>query len=125
MSEIKENKVVVFSDTTGRLLIGKQTGEDKTHVQIEAPHIVQPQDRGDGNLAIGFVPYAYLELFDPQAEGVWSFPKETTVFTTVSVAEQTASLYEKIVDMYNKSRLDMKASEGNSEDDGKVISMVD
>lgn len=125
MSETKLNKVVVFSDTTGRLLIGKQTGEDKTHVFIEAPHIVQPQDRGNGNLAIGFVPYAYLELFDPQSEGYWSFPKQSTVFTTVAIAEQTESLYGRIVEMYNKSRLDMKASDSSEEDDGKVISMVE
>jgi hypothetical protein len=125
MSETKENKVVVFSDTTGRLLIGKQTGEDKTHVFIEDPQIIQPQDRGDGNLAIGYQPYVWLEMLNPNSKGVWSFPKALCVFTTNAIAEQAESLYIKIVDMYNKSRLDMKASEGNSEDDGKVISMVD
>ena len=53
MSEKVNQNVVVFSDTTGRVLIGESVQFSETTSKIKNPMIIQAQDRGNGQMAIG------------------------------------------------------------------------
>ena len=126
MIETKAKNIVVFSESNGRFLIGNKVSSTKTHASIENPYIVEAREQ-EGKMAIGFIPYIYLELIDPESEGVWEFPYATCSFNNMTVSADSVTLYERIVEMYGKARLDMQQSDGEvvTPDDSKIISMTD
>lgn len=121
-----KNKVVVFSDTTGRILIGRVKNQTTTEVVIDNPMIVQAQDRGNNQMAIGFIPYTYLELFNPDSDSSWSFPINSISIALGDTTDETVKLYNSIIERYNESRLQFKQSNGAVDDnvvaeEGNVI----
>mgnify|MGYP001565193384 CR=1 FL=1 len=110
MSENVNKNVVVFSDATGRVLIGESVQFSEKTSKIKNPMIIQAQDRGNGQMAIGCIPYTYLELFDVDSEGVWTFPTETIVWCDDAPSKETVDLYFAVVTKYNETRLNMSQS---------------
>jgi hypothetical protein len=127
MSETKsKSDVVVFSDTTGRVLIGQYQGVEDDVTLIKNPMIVNAQDRGQGQMALGCIPYTFMEIFDADADAVWAFPTQTLVWFCGKVSEQYIGLYEQVVIKYSETRLQMKQAEEQADsgivgEDGDVI----
>jgi len=112
MSETKtKNDVVVFSDTTGRVLIGQYQGIEDGDTLIKNPMIVNAQDRGNGQMALGCIPYTYMEIFDAETDDVWAFPTKNLVWYCGKVSDQYIGLYEQVVKRYSETRLQMKQVE--------------
>jgi len=123
MSENVNKNVVVFSDATGRVLIGESVQFSEKTSKIKNPMIIQAQDRGNGQMAIGCIPYTYLELFDVDSEGVWTFPTESIVWSDGAPSKETIDLYFAVITKYNETRLKMSQStqEQPESDDSGIV----
>ena len=123
MSEKVNQNVVVFSDTTGRVLIGESVQFSETTSKIKNPMIIQAQDRGNGQMAIGCIPYTYLELFDVGSDGVWSFPTGSMIWCDDVPSKETVELYLAVVSKYNETRLKMSMApqEQPSSDESGIV----
>lgn len=108
------NEVVVFSDATGRVLIGQYQGVDGENTRVKSPMIINAQDRGNGQMALGCIPYTYLEVFDADSDDVWAFPTQNIVWYCGKISEQYIDLYNRVLEKYNQSRMQMKQSEDDS-----------
>lgn len=127
---INEKNIKVFSENTGRTLIGEFVEQDDSFTRIRNPQIVNAQQikdpqTGQDRMAINFIPYTYLELFDPESEDVWSFPSTQIVVSETTVSEQSASLYGKVVEAYKNMRAKMSAEQASEEESDNVIKFVD
>jgi hypothetical protein len=103
----KENSVVVFSDTTGRMIVGESVSCDAEYSKVKDPMVVQTQNR-EGQTAIGLVPYAHLELFDVESDNIWSFPNQTATWCENSPSDETVKLYHDVVQKWNEIRVKIK-----------------
>jgi len=128
--EINEKNITVFADTTGRVLIGEFVEFGDKVTKIKNPQIVNAQQikdekTGEPKMAINFIPYTYLEIFDPTQDDVWVFPTEQLTYSETKISEQSASLYGKVVEAYQNMRSNMTVNGQSEETEDNVIKLVD
>ena len=125
---MEKANIIVFGDPVGRLLIGERVGETDAAVEVANPLVVDARlevddQTGEQKQGIQFVPCAYLELFNAEG-GSWFYPKSTYAFNTLTTSDQAKGLYERVVDMYISSKLDMSKGQIVAESN-EEIKLVD
>lgn len=128
--EINEKNITVFSDTTGRVLIGEFVEFGDKVTKIKNPQIVNAQQikdqkTGEPRMAINFIPYTYLEIFDSTQDDVWVFPTNQLTYSETKVSEQSVTLYSRVVEAYQNMRSKMTADVDSDGCEDNVIKLVD
>jgi len=76
--ENKENKIVTFFDTIGRLIIGEKTEQTDTQLVIKNPAVVhiQPNPQS-GQLSLQILPLFFREFLADKSESTtWRYNRE-------------------------------------------------
>ena len=96
---IKE-KHILFVDTLGRLLMGKEdwtTPNTSDIVRIKNPAIIHATHKQEGGMSITFIPIVFREFLADKDEGViFQYAR-----STISIAEDTTTLDARITGQYD------------------------
>jgi len=126
METTKEiNKIVILSDSTGRLVIGELDKYMDDCVRIINPHVIQQYQKEDG-VAIGYLPYAYIELV-AEENVTWDFALNNINIVHNDPTEIAANAYLQVVERGRQMVRKMKEETENQKGvvDNNIIKLVD
>ena len=77
-----EDKITVFVDSVGRMIIGEQVGSTQKKLRVKNPTVVNINpDPQTNQLSVQLIPFVFTEFLheDKRSETVWSFSKDSIV----------------------------------------------
>ena len=135
MTKQKEQKNIVFSDSTGRLTIGQLVGEDKNanSIKVGFPMIVSPDITQDPNnpentlMRLRLIVYSYMELHSSEDKDmIWTFSKSNIAVYEGEPSEQISSMYNRWVEgIKNEAPKAPPVVQSDApEEEGKIIDLT-
>jgi hypothetical protein len=103
---MEENEIIIFSNSVGKLLIGKKITEDENAVVVQQPHFIEADisNGADGKprQSLKYVPTSYLELFELNSEHLWAYAKNTHNFNANKPSKEAIALYDQLIEAYDR-----------------------
>lgn len=95
----KDGSIEVFSDITGRTLIGEVQGTQGGKFVVKNPAIIHVQGNGQGQWQVSVFPLLFNEFLDGSSKEngtTWEFPEESIVTTDAKVVDQLITQYNNV-----------------------------